>query len=400
MTKILYKISKIILATSLIFIYSCNQEPAPTLFDYPVGGNPTPVINSIEPPGGALAGVSTLTIKGSNFSSDPSKNYIYFNGTKASVLSATSNELTVKAPKVIGDDVIVKLATYKSVNFSNTIIYKLEAAVSEYYPFDATSKFEFPFGIWVDNQENVYVSLQNQGIKTILPTTPTSLVNFAPKGPESFFRAITLASDNAIYAVRGGIRGVYRAVQNTAPVAFLSSANGITDNVNDVEFDATRNIIWGGGATGIIYNITLDKVVKKFNIQGVINAIRVAGNDLFVASRFNNEEIVWKVPIIRSDSLGTASQYFNVSTAINASITIKDIAISVDGDLYIGTDQNTDPIYVVHADKSFETLYPGLIEGQVYSLSWDYGDTMFMTNVIGGVNKTVLKIKMQKLGAH
>ncbi len=401
MMKIQYKILAVLFTTvSLLFLFSCAEEPAPTLMDLPSGGQPAPVINTIEPANVGLAGVTVLTISGANFATGDDQVSVTFNGVKGTILSVTNTEIKVRAANVIGDSIKIKVTSFKSENFSNTLLFKLEAAVSEYYPFDGAQKFEFPFGIWADNQDNVFVSLQGLGTKKIVPTTVPSLEDFAPKGPESFFRAITLASDDAIYAVRGGVKGVYKAVENTAPVAFVSSSNGITDNVNDVEFDINRNVIWGGGATGIIYSIALDKTVRKFNIDGSINAIRLAGNNLFVASKLNNDEIVWKVPVVSADSLGTAAEYFNVTSSISNSLSIKDIALSEDGDLYIGTDSDTDPIYVVHPDKTFEVLYPGLIAGQVYSLSWNYGDNLFMSNVIGGSNKTVLKIKMQKLGAH
>jgi hypothetical protein len=397
----LYKTFRILSILGLsILLFSCNNdEVAPSLYDLPVGGAKTPVINSINPPNSALAGVTIVTITGENFNPSVNNNFVFFNGQLASILSASSTELEVIPPVVISDSVIVKVSSYKSEDFSNTIIYKLEPAVSEYYPFDAEQKKEFPYGIWATSQENVYVSLSALGINEIVAGTPTSLVAFAPKGPETFFRAITLASDNAIYAVRGGVKGVYKVVANTSPAAFVSSANGISDNVNDVEYDATRDVIWGGGSTGILYRIKLDKNVKKYNVDGTVNAVRVAGNDLFIATTTNDEEIIWKSAIINADSLGTPEQYINFTSNVD-SAKIMDIVISADGDLYVGTDKSSDPVFTVHPDKSFEVLYPGLIDGQVYSLSWGYGDVLYMTNIVDEVNKTVLRINMQKQGTH
>lgn len=399
MKKILHKVFTVLVFLSTIVLISCNEDPTPSLYDLPAGNLPAPAISGLNPAEG-LAGVTKIIITGSNFSSVLKNNFVYFNGKPGTVLTATPTQLTVTAANIVSDTVLIKVSVLGALDFSNIIIYKLKPAVSEYYTFDAKILKEFPYGICTDNQENVYVSLSGLGTKKILPIVD-SLVNFAPKGPETFFRGITFASDNAVYGVRGGIKGVYRAAENTAPAAFVSSAQGITDNVNDVEFDATRNVIWGGGATGILYRIRLDKNVKKFNITGTVNAMRVAGNDLFVATRTtDNEEIVWKVPIINADSLGTPEQYFNVSTSINTALKIGDIVVSEDGDLYIGTDQALDPIYNIHPDKSFETHYPGLIDSPVYSLSWGYGNILYMTNIVAGVNTTILRINMQKPGAH
>ena len=92
---------------------------------------------------------------------------------------------------------------------------------------------------------------------------------------------MTFASDNSIYAVKR-IKGVYKVSENTNPVAFISSAQGVTDNINCINFDKTRNILWAGGSTGIVYRITLDKAVKKYTINGNINSIKVVQNYLFL----------------------------------------------------------------------------------------------------------------------
>lgn len=404
MMKILYKTLKVFLAITLLFIYGCSEDTTPSLVDLPSEELPTPVLTSIDPPDFGLAGVTVVTITGSNFSTSTFGNLVFFNGISATVLSATSTQIKVIAPNLVADTVIVKMAGYKSENFSNSLNYKLEPAVSEYYAFDSEKLSEYPYAICTDPQENLYVSLSKLGVKKILPSV-FPYFDFAPKGNETFFRAITYASDNALYAVTGGVRGIYKIVEGTKPAAFVTSAQGISDNINDVEFDSHRNIIWAGGDKGNIYSITLDKNVKKFNINGIVSALRVAGNDLFVATRTDNEEIVWRVPIVNADSLGTAEQYFNFSTSINIALKIADIVLSEDGDLYIGTDATSDPIYVVHQDKSFEVFYPGLIDSKVYSFSWGYGNILYMTNIDlnsdnNYVNTTLLKIDMQKSGAH
>ena len=51
-----------------------------------------------------------------------------------------------------------------------------------------------------------------------------------------------MASDSAIYGVRG-VKGIYKVVKNTAPATFVSSANGIVDNLNDIEFDFSQKCI-------------------------------------------------------------------------------------------------------------------------------------------------------------
>ena len=395
MKKNIYKI--ITLASFILaFLYlaGCSEDITPTLTELSSESLPTPVITSINPPAEALAGVTKLTITGSNFSTTLKNNLVYFDGVPGKVISSIPTQLEVISAVVISDSVLIKIAVIGSEQFSNVYTYKLNPAVSEFYAFNPKI-FEIPYAVTVDNLENVYASLKDLGTKKI--DNQGVLTSFAPKGPETFFRSITFASDNAIYAVRGGIKGVYKVAENTAPAAFVAASQGITDNVNSINFDESRNVLWAGGNTGIIYRITLNKNVKKFAVDGNVNALKVAGNSLYVAST-TNKELIWKMDIISADSLGTPELYFDLSTQIDSLIKVIDIAAAQDGDLYLGTNKTSDPIYVIHPDKSFEELYPGVIESEVYSLAWGNSNFLYMTNIINNVHTTILKINMQKLG--
>src|ERR1700761_9270962 len=56
----------------------------------------TPTITSFSPVSGPVG--STITIHGSNFSSTPTANTVYFGGVKAAVQTASPTTLTVLAP--------------------------------------------------------------------------------------------------------------------------------------------------------------------------------------------------------------------------------------------------------------------------------------------------------------
>lgn len=408
MKKIIIKVFTVLGFVSSIFLVSCSEDPTPSLYEIPSANLPAPIISSISPSQQALAGVTPITINGANFVSNPEYNRVYFNGKPGTVLSAAPNRLVVISPVVVSDTVEIKVSVVGSLDYSNSIKnYKLRAAVSELYPFDgSTKKQEFPYGICTDNLENVYFSFREtalaKGTKRIAPGA-TEYTEFAPDGPESFFKAITYASDNAVYAVRGGVRGVYRSTLGVAPVAFVSSAQGISDNVNDIEYDKTRDVLWGGGITGVLYRIRLDKNVRKFNITGAINALKVTTNHLYVVSRINDaEDIIWKIPVFSADSIGTPEQYFNFSSSVDASIKVSDIEISADGDLYVGTNKIGDPLYVVHPDKSFEVVYPGLIKQGTYTMAWGTGTILYMSTIIkdadgAELNKSIYKIDLEKL---
>lgn len=272
--------------------------------------------------------------------------------------------------------------------------------VERYYNFDEKVKKEVPFGITVDAQGVVYVSLNGLGIKKIVSDT---LAIFSPHAANApFFRALTVASDNNVYAVRGGIKGIYKVVENTAPTAFVASSQGIADNINDIEFVSSQNVFWAGGNTGIIYRITLDKNIKKFYYaSGTINALKVGNNNLYIAMRdTNNQEVVWKFPVVSADSLGEGELFFNFTEKIDTVAKITDLAISADGDLYICSDLQSIAMYVVHPDNSYAEFYNGLIDGSIYSFFWGLDKNAYFTNIKVDVNTDVWKVDMKKLAAQ
>lgn len=271
--------------------------------------------------------------------------------------------------------------------------------VDRYYNFDEKTKKEVPYAITIDNQGVIYVSLSGLGIKKI---TGDSLTVFAPKGPETFFRAITVGSDDIVYAVRGGIKGIYKVAENTNPAAFVASSQGIADNVNDVEFDRNLDRVWAGGSTGIIYNITLTKIVKKyFYLSGTISALKAGNNNLYVAMKdTNDQQVVWQFPIVSADSLGEGQLFFNFTEKADTVAKITDLAVGSDGDVYICTDKQPLAMYVVHPNSSSEVFYGGLIDGSIYSFVWGSDEFAYFTNVKVDVNTDVWKVNMKKLAAQ
>ncbi len=408
MTKILYKISKIILATSLIFIYSCNQEPAPTLFDYPVGGNPTPIINSIDPPGAALAGVSTLTIKGSNFSPVASQNLIFFNGIKGTVLTATSTELTVKAPKVVADTVIVKLATYKSENFSNLYRYKLLTAQEEYFKFDPNN-FQTPYAFIFNSNNEMLVSLFSStsnpiGIKKV-SADRTTLLDYIPMGNTPKWDGLKFGPNNQLYGSRT-VNAIWKLNEGVPPASPWTSAVGSLNK--DIEFDMNNNI-WAVGTTNRIYQFTQTPTNKFFSVTGTFRSARVFNNALYVAGSRGQSDGVWKYPILENGDIDIAAEelYFDLSANYPGTQAFA-ITFAADGDLLLGTNKDPDPIIVVHPNKTSEVLYPGVIPAsKVLYMYWPAGSTSFYftreakSDATGKLvySQTILRVEMQKLGA-
>ncbi|MCZ7611596.1 MAG: IPT/TIG domain-containing protein [Ignavibacterium sp.] len=392
----LYKyLSLIILAAFLVT--GCNEDPNPGLDDLISPSTTPPSISTIEPSSGGLAGITVLTINGSNFSSDQSKNAVFFNGVKGEVLSATSTQLKVRPPNVISDSVQVKASVFKVEDFSNIVFYKLAPAAVEIFEFDPANSGT-PYGITVDANENVYTSvakLTNAGIYKVDPQGTLSL--WARKGAESFFSSLTMGPSDVIYATRR-VRAIFQVSEGIASSTYATYTASIGGTASDSDFDQNLNL-WVG-ANGNILSITPAKVIQAFPFDGNINAIKIFNGAIYAVAASNNQQILWKVPIISADNIGTPEVYFNFTSEVDSVIKLNDISIAADGDIYIGTDAKKDPIYVIHPDKSFEQLYPGIIKSTVNSLCWGTGNYLYMTrNLSNDFTQTIIRIDMEKPGA-
>jgi hypothetical protein len=380
-----------------LFMFSCGEDPSPSLFDSLIGpGGPTPQITSVAPTDEALAGVSQITINGTNFSSIPEENHVYFSSSKAKVLQASPSVLVVTAPNLVSDNVQIKVAVHNSEFFSNIVTYKLKAAVTEFFPFQ---EFELPYGLTIDKENNLYVSMviNNVGVG-VKKFTPSGQMNdFAPKGGETFFNSLKYGPDNFIYGARR-VRAIFRIQQGVAAATFVTSSQGI-GNVNDLDFDENK-IIWAGGSSnGFIYSVTLDKVVKSFPFDEDVNAVRVFDGHLYVVSISGANQSVWKFKINSAEDLGAAEKYFDITAVTGDIPAITALTFAADGDMYIGTSKG-DAVLVVHPNGTHETLYPGLLKPVAYTFGWGIDNFLYYTRQrTDTTTQTILKLNMQKLGA-
>lgn len=275
-----------------------------------------------------------------------------------------------------------------------------ELPVSMYFNFDSKTT-GVPYAIACDDDENIYVSIAGLGIKKIvkLSGAKDSLAQFSPKGAETFFNSMSFASNGKIYATRR-VRGLVEASENSAPVTFVASGAGIDDNLNDVEFDKLRNVLWSGGNTGVLYSVTLDKQVKKFNyLKGNANiaAVKPSQTHLFVALRDTlNQEVVWRFPIVSGDSLGSGELFFNFSASVDSIARINDIAVAEDGELFVISNTQAYAITLVRSQNSFDKAFSGLIVGAPYVFVWGPENYAYFSNVISGINSDIWKLNMNK----
>ena len=385
---------------ALFFFVSCSEDVTPSLYDLSSQSIATPVITSITPPNQGLAGITPLTISGSNFSATAKNNFVYFNGKPGTVLSATSTQLVVLAPNVVADTVLVKMAVLQSDKFSNIYPYKLVTAWEEYYPFDPIA--EKAYGIIIDNSGNLLVNLFDIGIWKITPNKQKTL--YIPKGNTQKWDNFRFGPANELYGARSA-RGIWKLVENVAPASPWAAPSAGT--LIALEFDNQQNI-WALNASNNLFRIKQDKTITSFPFTGVLRAIRIFDNAIYVGATKDNIEGVWKIPILPTGDLGTEELYFDI-TNVKTAAKVTAIAFAADGDLIIGTDKGPNPILVVKPDKSSTELYPDVIgANSVVSMYWPTtGTSLFFVrgeerDAAGAkilVSQTPIRVEMERIGA-
>lgn len=404
MKKIFY--NTFIISTLLVgfIIIGCADDPPASLEQYPSSNLPAPVLSTLEPSSQALAGITEVTITGSNFSADSRNNRVYFNGIPGTIISGTTTQLTVKVPNVVADTVMVKIAVVGAQDFSNQFQYKMVSAWQVYYALDPIA--EKAYGIITDNSFNLLVNLFDIGIWKITPPPfdSTSKILYIPKGNTQKWDNFRYGPGGELYGVRSA-RGVWKLAENVAPAApWAAPSAGV---IVALEFDANQNL-WALNNNNTIFKIKQDKSFSNYPFNGVLRAIRLFNNDLYVAATKDNIEGVWRIPIDGNGDLGTEELYFE-TTNIRIGAKITAIAFAADGDLIIGLDKGPDPLLVVKSDKSYYDLYPGVIEANsVVSIFWPANEEslFFVRGEVRSadgtkieVGQAPIKVQMQKIGS-
>jgi hypothetical protein len=380
----------------------CKTDPPPGLYDPSYVSGPQPKVTSIDPAANALAGVTALTINGSNFSATPGNNLVFFDNVRVSLTSATTTQLKFKAPILPKDSIKVKVAVQGSDLFSEVFLYNLGLAADE--KFGNFASGEEPVGMDCDASGNLYVSMLANGLGIGVKkfTTAGLRSDYSPafSGAVASWRGMKVGSGGAIFAVAARAI-VFRIPPGGGAAGVWTSGSGL-GNLYDLDFDANGNLWTGGPSTASgagIFRIRPDKAVRAFQFAGTVRSVRVFNGYLYVGGKRDSLEKVWRYPFVATDSLGAEEEYFNVSTRYGANtFGVYAITFSNDGDLYVGTDA-PDGILLVHPDKSSEPYYPGIITPHTVAMAWGSGSRLYQSRGGLSTTKTVVDINALKTGA-
>jgi hypothetical protein len=377
----------------------CKKEAPPSLFAPDYVSGPQPTVARIDPPSDALAGVTILTIVGTNFSATPANDIVFFDAVTVPVIQASTTQLQVKAPFLVSDTIKVKIAVLGSDLFNTPFVYKLNAAADD--KFGNFSAADEPVAVECDTAGNVYVSIVSSGagigVKKFTPVGVRSDYSPVFSGAVASWRGMKFGPGGALFTVTGR-NIIFRVPPGGGTSAIWLSGGGLTP-LYDLDFDQSGNIWTGGPGATSVFRVKQDKTLQAFPFTGTVRSVRVYNGYLYVGGKRDSLEKVWRFPIDGTGNLGVEEEYFNLSTRYGAnSFGVTALTFASDGDLYVGTD-GSDGIIVVHPDRSYAPFYPGILKGQTASLSWGKGFDLFQSRTGTPGPKTIVKINVQKAGA-
>ncbi|HUI09326.1 MAG TPA: IPT/TIG domain-containing protein [Bacteroidota bacterium] len=381
----------------------CTKKPDPSIYDPNWQSLPAPTITSITPQPSALAGVTVITITGTNFSPAIPNDLVYFAAQPATILSATTTVLTVRSPLITGDTLQVTVSVLGSQYFSNYVSYSLKAAVQR---VSVPKVGEDANGLTTDAAGNIYASLVDSSSGNGTGTWKFTPQQIGQKRDTTNARLYSNTSGVTKWTgLKMGPGGVLYAARNLQALYRIPAGGGAGalwvlfpggPKIYDFDFDANHNV-WAGGDNANIYRVTPGGQIKAFPFLATCRAFRVYNGSLYVGAKTDSVESVWQFPIVTSDSLGPPTKYFDFSAKYTPNGPgVQSITFAGDGDMYIGTDAAVG-ILIVHPTGASEPLYPGVIFPEPVAFSWS-GNYLFVSR-LATVPHSILAINMLKSGA-
>lgn len=382
---------------SIFILVGCEGDRQESLYNPTAPKGLTPEITSVSPIEGALAGVGEVTITGKNFSSNKDEVLVFFDAKRAQVLEATPTQLVVRAPNIFGDSIKIKIAVYKVELYSDIFLYKLIPAVDE---IGNLMDDDVGFGIAIDVTGNLYVSFSDKEIKKITPAGVTT--SFVPN--TTFLKAnnMKMGSGNTIYAAVAA--GRIRKIATIDAAGIEGTFTSLSDSPRDLDFDVNGNIWVAVGSD--MYLVKPDKSSTKISSFPILlRSVRVFNGFLYISGRdeTTKEAKIWRAEVL-GENLGDAEVVLDVTAATwLEEANVLCVTFSADGEMLLGTDHPNGIFIYREEDGSHEVLYPGLIEPNIYSMSWDDSHYLYairqFENEDGENTSKILRIDMAKEGS-
>jgi hypothetical protein len=414
-------------ASALIAIMTgCKYDVAEPLWNNPPSTTIAATITSIDP-AQAPAGVNYITIHGTNFSgvldSTKIQSYfvdtthshdttiaysgVYFNNILAEVVECSSTMLKVRRPNVASSSCVIKVIPSNVLFAAKMSPYNIDAVVTSYGNFIDNVQFAT---VAMDNAENLYtVATSTRVITQVTPTgQKTIFTGLATKAPTD--ARVNPAGDK-MYLLSTA-RKIDVVDLQTGSVALLplpTSGNQLPSGKlpSFGDFDTSGYFYCGGVRTGIIV-IPPSLVVPTATLYTTdnITAMRVYKGYLYVLVKpaTGTPSLVINRHLIGTNgALGAQEQWLVLDQTIagTSTTTIRSMAFSANGTLYLCTNL-TNPIFIVDpVTKNIDYLYKGIIPaygGQCCSFSKQVSSSVVTSlYVITGDGTTAQQYKVYQV---
>ncbi len=378
------------LAGLLMLTSSCKKE-AGSLFDPDYeSSQPSPVISSIIPASGYLAGVDSLIINGENFTSDLDSMTLNFGGVPGTIYRSNSTQMVVRPGFKVGNEVPVRISVRGSELFSNSFPYKLDD------PFDfysgTTSDFAPTSGIAMDGDDNIYTVVDNSATGRIRYTKIATDGTITLDQVKASGEARPTFGDTRPYPTDSTMRFTqYSSIVYNGGDTLLMSQQSIRAIFQKTFGDDKRESVWAASSSGglKIMNMVKDskgflwvvglgsdnihrfnavtKAETKFPFVGDLNAVAVFEDYLFVAGSINGNKEIWRIPVDANGDLGVGEKYFDFQANYDGSI--RSMILASNGDLILATTA-VESLVKIFPNKSHIPFYDGVIKEGAFTLGW------------------------------
>lgn len=363
-------------------IYDPNYEPP----------RPDPVISSISPADGYLAGVDSVIVTGENFASSSDSVIINFGGSPGVIKSATETQLIVRPGTKWGEDLGVRVGVRGAEFFSNTFPYDLFQPFGFYAGVDGSNEPTSP--VAVDDANNIYTIVNTNGIIRYTRISPDGSITEdmtrypgeqRPEGGQyptdstmrfTSYSALAIGPGGDLFLGQQSLRAIFLKTfgDDSRESVWAASSNGNLQ-IRDFVFD-NNGYFWvvGFGSNQIHRFNASNKNEVQTPFSGDLSSVAFYSNtnELFVGGRIDGSQKIWKFTIDGSGNLTQGGLYFDL--AQHYAGTVSDMILASNGELLIALgprDNTTKPSMVrVFPDGTHEVLYEGMLKPGAASITW------------------------------
>lgn len=376
------------LVLSTLLFTSCKDGNSIFNPDYE-SPNARPVVTSISPAGNYLAGVDSVIVTGTGFSSVLDEMTINFGGSAGVVKVASETELIVRPGTIAGESLPVFVSRRGAEFLSEEYSYTLRQPQGIYPGVTADFKPVSPAG--VDSDNNIYVLADQSSSFRLFKISPDGTVEvdgvknlgeFKPDDtpypadstlsfPASSYTDIEVGTNGQLFMTTGSVQAIFLKTfgdDKREGLWGFSSTN--TLKIGDIVFD-DNGFLWvvGKGSNQIHRFNVSDKNETKIPFPGELNAVAFyePDNELYVGGLIDGTQKVWKFDIDGSGNIGAGELYFDYAANYEGNVT--SLILASNGELLIGNSGETG-IVRVFPSLVHEPFYPGMIKPGTFSITW------------------------------